>query len=96
MSLRDEACTQWDSGWLALQRKAANAYLGLDQTLISLVTRGQKSPFPPTVLESQAPRLRFAPLLRLLLSLLRRTPELLCIILIFFFFFFGASNPGYM
>ena len=29
-SLRDEACTQWASGWLAFQRKAANAYLGLN------------------------------------------------------------------
>ena len=29
-SLRDEACTQWASGWLAFQRKAANAYLSLD------------------------------------------------------------------
>ena len=28
--LRDEAFTQWASGWLAFQRKAANAYLGLD------------------------------------------------------------------
>ena len=28
--LRDEACTQWASGWLAFQRKVANAYLGLD------------------------------------------------------------------
>ena len=27
--LRDEACTQWASGWLAFQRKAANAYQGL-------------------------------------------------------------------
>ena len=27
---RDEACTQWASGWLAFQRKAANAYPGLD------------------------------------------------------------------
>ena len=25
-SLRDEVCTQWASGWLAFQRKAANAY----------------------------------------------------------------------
>ena len=24
--LRDEACTQWASGWLAFQRKVANAY----------------------------------------------------------------------
>ena len=29
-SLRDEACTQWASGWLAFHRKAANDYLGLD------------------------------------------------------------------
>ena len=28
--LRDEACTQWASGWLAFQRKAASAYSGLD------------------------------------------------------------------
>ena len=28
--LKDEACTQWASGWLAFQRKAANAYPGLD------------------------------------------------------------------
>ena len=28
--LRDEACTQWASMWLAFQRKAVNAYLGLD------------------------------------------------------------------
>ena len=28
--LRDEVCTQWASGWLALQRKVANAYPGLD------------------------------------------------------------------
>ena len=28
--LRDEACTQWASGWLAFQRKVVNAYPGLD------------------------------------------------------------------
>ena len=28
--LRDEACTQWASRWLAFQRKAANDYPGLD------------------------------------------------------------------
>ena len=28
--LRDEACTQWASRWLAFQRKAANVYPGLD------------------------------------------------------------------
>ena len=29
-SLRDEACTQWASGWLAFQRRVANAYPRLD------------------------------------------------------------------
>ena len=29
-SLRDEACTQWAYGWLAFQRKVANAYPGLN------------------------------------------------------------------
>ena len=29
-SLRDEACTQWASGWLAFKRKVVNAYPGLD------------------------------------------------------------------
>ena len=67
-------------------------------TLISLVTRRPKSPFSPTVLENQTPRKRFSPLLRLLLPLLRRTPELLCTILlvvvvVFFFFFFGLRTP---
>ena len=28
--LRDEACTQWVSRWIAFQKKAANAYPGLD------------------------------------------------------------------
>ena len=28
--LRDEACTQWASRWLAFQRKAANVFPGLD------------------------------------------------------------------
>ena len=29
-SLRDEACTQWASGWLTFKRRVANAYPGLD------------------------------------------------------------------
>ena len=29
-SLRDKACTQWAFGWLAFQRRVANAYPGLD------------------------------------------------------------------
>ena len=60
----------------------------LTLTLISPVTRRQKSPFPLTVLESQPPRLRPAPLLRLLLPLLRMTSELICIIWLFFFVLF--------
>ena len=28
--LRDQASTQWASGWLAFMQKAANTYLGLD------------------------------------------------------------------
>ena len=28
--LRDEACTRWDSGWLAFQRRVDNAYPSLD------------------------------------------------------------------
>ena len=66
-------------------------------TLISLVMRRQMSPFPPTVLESQPPRLRLAPLLRLLLPLPRLTFEPLCIILLvflfFFFFYVGLRTP---
>ena len=31
--LKDEACTQWVSGWLVFQRKAANAYPSLDFNL---------------------------------------------------------------
>ena len=27
--LKDEACTQWASGWLAFQRRASRAFLGL-------------------------------------------------------------------
>ena len=60
-------------------------------TLISLVMRRRKSPFPPTVPEGQTPQLRFAPLLRLLLPLLRRMPELFCII---FLFFVGLQTLG--
>ena len=30
VELRDEACTQWASGWLAFQRRASRAFPGLD------------------------------------------------------------------
>ena len=55
-------------------------------TSISVVTTRRKSPFSLTVLESQTPRLRPAPLLRLLLPLL--TSKLLHIALLLFFSFF--------
>ena len=29
-SLKDEVCTQWASGWLAFQKRAASVYPGLD------------------------------------------------------------------
>ena len=51
-SLRDEACTQWASGWLAFQRKAANAYPGLDLNFDIPSDEEAKGPFPQTVLES--------------------------------------------
>ena len=38
-SLRDEACTQWASGWLAFQRRVANTYRAWTLTLISPVMR---------------------------------------------------------
>ena len=63
-------------------------------TSISLATRRRKSPFPLTILECQTPRLRPAPLLRLLLPLL--TSELLRISLLvclFVFSFTLGSEP---
>ena len=88
-SLRDETCTQWASGWLAFQRKVANAYPGLDLNFDIPSDEEAEESFSLTVLKSQTPRLRPTPLLRLLLPLLRLTPELLCIILLFFFFYIG-------
>ena len=52
--------------------------------LIFPATRRQKSPFPLTALESQSPRLRPAPLLHLLLLILRMTSEPPCTILLVF------------
>ena len=69
-------------------------------TLISLVMRRRKGPFPLTVLENQTPRLRFALILRLLLPLLLRTSELLCIVLlvvvVVVFFFLGFEPRIYV
>ena len=62
-------------------------------TLISLVTRRQRSPFSPTVLESQTPQLMPAPLPCLLLPLLTSDIlhiALLVFVFVFVFFCFGG------
>ena len=84
-SLRDEACTQWASGWLAFKRRVANDYPGLDLNFDNPSDKEAKSHFPPTVLESLPPRLRPVPLLHFLLPLMCMTSKLLCIILFVFF-----------
>ena len=92
-SLRDEVCTQWASGWLAFQRKVATAYPGWTSTSTSLVTRGQKNPFPLTFLENQTPLLRPTPLLHpLLLPLMSDLPH----IPLLASFFSWAWDPGHM
>ena len=48
--LRDEACTQWASGWFAFQRKAANVYQAWTSTSTSLATRRRNSPSQQTIL----------------------------------------------
>ena len=67
-SLRDEACTQWASGWLAFQRKVANAYPGLDLNLdIPSDEEAEESFFvdcsgePNTPAEARSPSLPSAP-----------------------------------
>ena len=63
-------------------------------TLISLVTRRRRSPFPLTVLESQTPQLMPAPLPRLLLPLM--TSDLLHVALLVFvccFFLSAGFEP---
>ena len=66
--------------------------------LISPVMRRRKSPFPQTVLKSQTPLLRPAPLLRLLLPLLTSELLLIALLVLFFFFFiyifFSGFKPG--
>ena len=66
--LRDEACTQWASRWLPFQRKAANAYPGLDlnfdipsdeeaEESLSVDCSGE----PDTPAEAHSPSSPFAP-----------------------------------
>ena len=67
-SLRDEACTQWASRWLAFQRKAANAYPGLDLNFdIPSDEEAEESFFadcsgePNTPAEARSPSSPYAP-----------------------------------
>ena len=95
-SLRDEACTQWASGWLAFQRKAASAYPCLDLNFDIPSDEEAEESLSQTALESQTPLLMPAPLLCLMLPLM--TFELLYITLLVFYILFlsRASNPGYV
>ena len=74
-SFRDKAYTQWASGWLAFHRRVANAYPGLDLNFdIPSDEEAEESFFADCSREPNT-RLRSAPFLRLLLPLLRRTPD---------------------
>ena len=95
-SLRDEACTQWASGWLAFQRRVSNAYPGLninfdipsdEEAEESFSTDCSREPATPT--EARSPSSPSAPTPA-------PTSEPLCIIFFFFFFLRWASNPRYM
>ena len=66
--LRDEACTQWASRWLAFQRKVANAYPGLDFNLdipsdeeVEVSFSVGYSGEPNTPAEAHSPSSPFAP-----------------------------------
>ena len=68
VSLRDEACTQWASRWLAFQRKAANAHLGLDLNFDIPSDEEAEESFsadcsgePNTPIEARSPSSPFAP-----------------------------------
>ena len=67
-SLRDEACTQWASAWLAFQRKVANVYPSLDLNFDILSDEEVKESFfadfsgePNTLAEARSPSLPYAP-----------------------------------
>ena len=67
-SLRDEAYTQWASGWLAFQRRVANAYPGLDLNFDIPSDKEAEESFsvdcsgePATPTEALSPSSPFAP-----------------------------------
>ena len=93
VSLRDEACKQWASGWLAFQRRVANAYPGLDLHFDIPSDEEAEKSFSAAPM-SHPPRLRPAPLPHLLLLTPRLTSEPSCTILLVFCQPW-ALNPGY-
>ena len=96
-SLRDEACTQWASGWLAFQRKAANAYPGLDLNFdIPSDEEAEESFFadcsgePNTPAKARSPSSPSTPTSNPLAHLYNFS----CSFFFFFFFFYvGLQNP---
>ena len=94
--LRTEACTQWVSRWLAFQRKAANAYPGLDFNFdIPSDEEAEESLFadyseePDTLAEAHSP---LHPLLLLLTLNCRRISTSIFVL----FIFCWAWDPGRM
>ena len=92
-SLRDEVCTQWASGWLAFQRKAAKAYPGLDLNFDIPNDEEAEESFsadcsgePDTPADARSPFSPPAP----------SSHSFACFFFFFFLFFCRASNPGYM
>ena len=94
--LRDEACTQWVSGWLAFQKKAANAYPGLDFNLTSLATRRLRNPSLLTILENRTLLLKSTPLLHPLLLPLTPDRRRISTSIFVLFIFCWAWDPGHM
>ena len=89
--LRDEAYTQWASGWLAFQRKAANAYPGLDFNFDIPSDEEAEESFstdysgePDTPAEAHSPSSPSA----LTSNILSPAHIFACLLLLLFFFFF--------
>ena len=99
--LRDEACTQWASRWLAFQRKAVNAYSGLhfnfdipsdEEAEESLSADYSGEPDTPD--EAQSPSSPSAPTS----NVLSPTHIFACLLLLLllFFFFLGLGPRTYV
>ena len=90
--LREEACTQWASRWLAFQRKAANAYPGLDLNFdIPSDEEAEESLSVDYSGESDTPAEAHSLLPPLLLPLMSDLPHIPSLA----FFCFWAWNPGH-